>query len=214
MKLLTLLLAIFTWVFSVASARAPLLGRSVGETVESNYIVVLKQGIPAEEAKGYYHSLRTSPRKFGKSKRGIVREFQNIAGMQAAHVECDEDMLDSIRQNPQVRNRGQSPHCGRGSPVWGKRETGRLAYTWQVDYVARDERIAAQNTVVSHVVEKRATAALDQPWGLGRISHREPGTLAYVNTRPPPTRLYVLDTGIRLSHEVRKSNGKPGVERK
>ena len=103
MKLSALLLATFAGVSSATLERATLLERSLGETVENNYIVVLKQGISAEKAKGYYRSLRTSPRKFGKSKRGIVREFGNIAGMQAAHVECDEQTLESIRQNPQVR---------------------------------------------------------------------------------------------------------------
>ena len=105
MKLSVLLLATLTGASSAASARAPLLGRGLGETVENNYIVVLKQGIPAEKAKGYYRSLRTSPRKFGHSKRGIVREFGNIAGMQAIHMECDEAVLESIRRNPQVRIR-------------------------------------------------------------------------------------------------------------
>lgn len=105
MKISTLLLATFIWVSTAASARAPLLGRNLEETVENNYIVVLKQGISTDKAKGYYRSLRTSPRKFGNSKRGIVREFGNIAGMQAIHVECDEAMLESIRQSPQVRTR-------------------------------------------------------------------------------------------------------------
>ena len=115
MKLLTLLLAGSAGVSGAASARAPLLERSLGEPVENNYIVVLKPGISAEKAKGYYRSLRTSPGKFGKSKRGVVREFGNIAGMQAIHVECDDAMLDSIRQNPQVRARRPKQPCGWGS---------------------------------------------------------------------------------------------------
>lgn len=103
MKLSMLLVATLTCVSGAASTRAPLIGRGLGETVKSNYIVVLKQGITGEKAKSYYGSLRTNPRKFGKSKRGIVREFGNVVGMQAIHVECDEDVLDTIRQNPQVR---------------------------------------------------------------------------------------------------------------
>lgn len=43
----------------------------------------------------------------------------------------------------------------------------------------------------------------DAPWGLARISHRarnHPDTYYYSDTAGHDTRIYVLDTGIRLSH--------------
>lgn len=102
MKLLTLLLAVFTC-NSCVLVRAPLLSRALGDTVENNYIVVLKKGTTAEKAKGYYSFLHTRPQKFGSLKRGIVRMFGNVTGLQAFHVECYEEMLETIRRNPQVR---------------------------------------------------------------------------------------------------------------
>ncbi|KAI1846686.1 hypothetical protein JX266_007259 [Neoarthrinium moseri] len=38
-------------------------------------------------------------------------------------------------------------------------------------------------------------------WGLGRISHRDPGVIGYDFKQPPQTRLYVLDTGVRITHK-------------
>lgn len=43
-------------------------------------------------------------------------------------------------------------------------------------------------------------------WGLGRISHRDPGVATYVDdvasNTESPTYAYILDTGIRVTHQV------------
>ncbi|KAI1502424.1 peptidase S8/S53 domain-containing protein [Biscogniauxia marginata] len=39
------------------------------------------------------------------------------------------------------------------------------------------------------------------PWGLGRISHRMPGIATYVDVIAPRSRAYMLDTGIRITHQ-------------
>jgi hypothetical protein len=42
-----------------------------------------------------------------------------------------------------------------------------------------------------------------QTWGLGRISHKKPGANNYIydNSACKGTFIYVLDTGIRITHE-------------
>ncbi|KAI2606673.1 subtilisin-like protein [Hypoxylon sp. NC1633] len=65
-----------------------------------------------------------------------------------------------------------------------------------VNYVARDGLVTAQATIP---VPRSDPAA--NTWGLGRISHRAPGVAAYADQIAAPTHAYILDTGIRLTHQ-------------
>ncbi|KAI0378069.1 subtilisin-like protein [Hypomontagnella monticulosa] len=65
-----------------------------------------------------------------------------------------------------------------------------------VDYVARDGRVTAQAV---HRLPRAEPATNN--WGLGRISHREPGATAYIDQIAAPTHAYILDTGIRITHK-------------
>ncbi|KAI1415837.1 subtilisin-like protein [Hypoxylon sp. FL1857] len=67
-----------------------------------------------------------------------------------------------------------------------------------VDYVARDGRVTAQ-TVLRHDIPRSGPGA--NTWGLGRISHRDPGISVYADQVAAPTHAYILDTGIRLTHQ-------------
>lgn len=56
----------------------------------------------------------------------------------------------------------------------------------------------------------RATAVTTQsgaPWGLGRISHKAPGSTSYIydTSAGSGSRVYVVDTGIYLEHSVSSS---------
>ncbi|KAI1862965.1 hypothetical protein JX265_009011 [Neoarthrinium moseri] len=50
-------------------------------------------------------------------------------------------------------------------------------------------------------IEPRDDLVAGPTWGLGRISHRDPGVIGYDFKQPPHTRLYVLDTGVRITHK-------------
>ncbi|KAI0148039.1 subtilisin-like protein [Hypoxylon sp. NC0597] len=67
-----------------------------------------------------------------------------------------------------------------------------------VDYVARDGRVTAQTVIPPNVPRSGSPA---NTWGLGRISHRDPGISAYIDQVAAPTHAYILDTGIRLTHQ-------------
>lgn len=70
--------------------------------------------------------------------------------------------------------------------------------TSQVDYVERDAFLLASSYVSQH----------GAPWGLGRISHKGHGnftdntTYVYEDSAGEGVCVYVLDSGIRLDHEV------------
>ncbi|KAI1101453.1 subtilisin-like protein [Jackrogersella minutella] len=67
-----------------------------------------------------------------------------------------------------------------------------------VKYVAQDGRVTAQ-TAIPHEVPRSDPAV--NTWGLGRISHRSPGVGVYVDLIAAPTHAYILDTGIRVTHQ-------------
>ncbi|KAI1208007.1 subtilisin-like protein [Annulohypoxylon truncatum] len=67
-----------------------------------------------------------------------------------------------------------------------------------VDYVAQDGRVTAQSAIPTNVPRSGPTA---NTWGLGRISHRDAGIPVYVDENNAPTFAYMLDTGIRVTHQ-------------
>ncbi|KAG7285005.1 hypothetical protein NEMBOFW57_009623 [Staphylotrichum longicolle] len=71
-----------------------------------------------------------------------------------------------------------------------------------IDYIERDTII--KSTAIANPHSKRTMVTQSHaPWGLARISHRarnHPDTYYYSDTAGHDTRIYVLDTGIRLSH--------------
>lgn len=68
----------------------------------------------------------------------------------------------------------------------------------KVDYVQRDAFLPASSYVTQH----------GAPWGLGRISHKGHGnftdntTYVYEDSAGEGVCAYVLDSGIRVDHEV------------
>ncbi|KAI1384945.1 subtilisin-like protein [Hypoxylon trugodes] len=67
-----------------------------------------------------------------------------------------------------------------------------------VDYIAKDGKVTAQ-AAIRRDVPKRDTSP--NTWGLGRISHRDAGVASYVDLISAPTHAYILDTGIRVTHQ-------------
>ncbi|KAI1143246.1 subtilisin-like protein [Hypoxylon sp. FL0543] len=67
-----------------------------------------------------------------------------------------------------------------------------------VDYVARDGRVTAQTAIP---LEVPRSGPASNTWGLGRISHRDAGIAIYAEQVAAPTHAYILDTGIRITHQ-------------
>ncbi|KAI0007489.1 subtilisin-like protein [Xylariaceae sp. FL0662B] len=65
-----------------------------------------------------------------------------------------------------------------------------------VDYVAQDQKVTVQAALGQPIARQTPNT-----WGLGRISHRQPGISVYVDQSAPRTRAYILDTGIRVTHK-------------
>lgn len=58
------------------------------------------------------------------------------------------------------------------------------------------------------LVHRDAPDTQNVPWGLGRVSHRRPGAPLYLQDKNPrQTYAYIVDTGIRITHQVRFSSG-------
>ncbi|KAI0125611.1 peptidase S8/S53 domain-containing protein [Xylariales sp. AK1849] len=169
MKLVALL---FAALLPLALAKAPLLNRNLENVVPDNYIVILKSDITTAKARSYYQSMRISfsaKKLAGTKHRGVRRTFENVDGMNAFHVECDNKTVEDIRNHPHVEAIYEDGHV--------------IVQAAMPGLEARDDQVAGLT------------------WGLGRISHRNPGLTNYVDETPIRTRMYVLDTGIRMTHE-------------
>ncbi|RYP52237.1 hypothetical protein DL768_002556 [Monosporascus sp. mg162] len=172
MRVINLLLFALT---SVALAKAPLVNRDAPDSIVDNYIVVLKNDILADRIQEHYGLMRAASAKLPGDRRGVVRTY-NIHAFNAYHIECDENMLDEILNNELV------------------------------DYVSQDAVLRAhaplpEQAVQSQSLVSRDDADLEKPWGLGRLSHRKPGNTRYVHQRQRQTYAYILDTGIRITHQ-------------
>ncbi|KAI8964827.1 subtilisin-like protein [Daldinia sp. FL1419] len=158
-------------VVPLAVAKAPLMHRDLADGIDDNYIVVMKSATPKTFQAHYQRIHFTSSQRTKGTKKGVVKTYQ-VPGFNGYHVECDDATLDTIRNDPLV------------------------------SYVARDGRVTAQ-AAISHKAPR--SNPQPNPWGLGRISHREPGVSTYleevVRIAQPPTYAYILDTGIRTTHQ-------------
>jgi hypothetical protein len=73
-------------------------------------------------------------------------------------------------------------------------DKGGMLTIWQVAFVEPDQMM--------HAFTLRTQTGAT--YGLGRISHRAPGTTSYIydSTAGAGTRVYIVDTGIRTTHTV------------
>jgi len=71
----------------------------------------------------------------------------------------------------------------------------------QVAYIEADQvfKIAASRPSTTRVAR---TVQSNAPWGLGRISHRKKGSTDYVYDPAAGVYIYVLDTGVRVTHQL------------
>lgn len=120
-----------------------------------------------------------------------VDYFYNVTSFKGLAGKLDDAALESVRAHP-----GVSSLIRFASVLsWGMNDSDTTA---KVDYVERDVLIPACNYVSQH----------EAPWGLGRISHKGPRsftdntTYVYEASAGEGVCAYVLDSGIRVDHEV------------
>jgi oryzin len=74
-----------------------------------------------------------------------------------------------------------------------------LAARPEIDYIERDQPFTIPS-VKSFATSKRNVQA-NAPWNLARISHRQRGSTDYVYQLTTGTWVYILDTGVKVSHQ-------------
>ncbi|KAI8635463.1 subtilisin-like protease [Xylariaceae sp. FL1651] len=159
-----------------ALAAAPLFRKDDPDSIADNYIVVMRTGLDRQAVQTHFESVQTTSLNLSGGKRGFVRQF-HIEEFHAYHVECDEAMLQDIRNHEFV------------------------------DYVSHDSVVRPYESVPRHAgaAGLLTPQVYVSPWGLSRISHREPSLHGYVGTPVPqnstPSIAYVIDSGIRITHQ-------------
>lgn len=178
---------------SLLSAIVPALAAPNGLTrradppafVEGKYIVQLKPGTSPDAVTSHHNTVRSLLRRRDGSAGALEKTFQ-IGDFNAYSGSFDDATLAAIQGLDEV-----------------------LA-------VERDQVIRVDQTEgTSHILpERRAlTTQADSIWSLGDLSHLEAGATEYVydETAGEGTTAYVLDTGIRLSHEEFEGRASFGI---
>ncbi|KAG6368478.1 hypothetical protein INS49_002687 [Diaporthe citri] len=177
---------------SLLSAVVPALAAPNGLTlradppafVEGKYIVQLKPGTSPDAVTSHHTTVRSLLRRRDGSAGALEKTFQ-IGDFNAYSGSFDDATLAAISDLDEV-----------------------LA-------VERDQVIRVDQTEgTSHILPERAlTTQADRIWSLGDLSHLEAGATEYVydETAGEGTTAYVLDTGIRLSHEEFEGRASFGI---
>ncbi|KAL2174084.1 serine protease [Thermothelomyces heterothallicus CBS 202.75] len=176
MELITIFLCLATLItFPVTSAVAPIRNDRVLDelVVPDTYIVKYKNGIDTLGRNKHENDVNSRARK--GSRRGILGRF-DVAGLRGYVAQLSALDLDT------------------------------LASFDLIDYIEKDTVVKAAAVAAYPQRAKRATVEqVNAPWGLARISHRSRGqtdsSYYYSNTAGSGTHVYVIDSGIRVSHE-------------
>ncbi|KAK4155997.1 serine protease [Chaetomidium leptoderma] len=165
--------------FPLAPAAAPIKNHGVSDdiVIPDTYIVKYKAHVDAIKIKDHEDDFDDRARK--ANKKGIFDRF-NVLGLQGYIAEIPRSELSNLTESDLVK---------------------------PIEYVEKDTIV--KSTAVSAVIPdipdltKRAmTRQRHAPWGLARISHRSRDSTEYYysDTAGEGIRVYVLDTGVRLSH--------------
>ncbi|RDA86423.1 putative subtilisin-like protease [Ophiocordyceps camponoti-leonardi (nom. inval.)] len=161
-----------------------------GSTIQGHYLIALKPGSKPQDLHSHLnwvegvHKRGLSPEQF----RGVERTYSGKTSFHGYAGHFDKSTIEEIRKNPDV----------------AVVEEDRI---WELDYLEeRHEMKVTSNTFQeeSNSLEKRTfSTQTDSPWGLGAVSHRKKGAKDYLyNERAGQgTFAYVIDSGIRLSHQ-------------
>ncbi|AEO59624.1 serine protease [Thermothelomyces thermophilus ATCC 42464] len=178
MELITIFLCLATLLiaFPGTSAVAPIRNDRVLDelVVPDTYIVKYKNGIDTLGRNEHEKDVNSRARK--GSRRGILGRF-DVAGLRGYVAELSTLDLDT------------------------------LASFDLIDYIEKDTVVKAAAVAAYPQPARRATVEqVNAPWGLARISHRSRGqtdddSYYYSNTAGSETYVYVIDSGIRVSHE-------------
>lgn len=189
-------------VHSVYNAPAPILRPTNAKELPNSYIVVFKKHVTDDVAAAHHswvqsvhldnQNTRTELRKrdqfpFSDTIFEGFKHTYNIAGSFLGYSgHFDDETIEQVRKDPDAST--QSLHAANSC----------LTHDLdQVDYIERDSEV---HTMSDPTMEKNA------PWGLARISHRDPlsfGTFnkyLYTEDGGEGVDAYIIDTGTNYEH--------------
>ncbi|KAL2162559.1 hypothetical protein VTH06DRAFT_7473 [Thermothelomyces fergusii] len=107
----------------------------------------------------------------------------------------ESTLQDTIRhlQNGKAKHVYRTGHFRGFAAKLSPQQVETLSKLPEVEYIEQDAVVTAQSLVTQ----------TNAPWGLGRISHRSPGSTSYVydDSSGKGTCAYVIDTGVNVDHE-------------
>ncbi|KAI0160446.1 peptidase S8/S53 domain-containing protein [Xylariaceae sp. FL1272] len=167
---------LFLGVLIATTVSAPINDTRPGlELIPNQYIVTFKPDVQASEVDEHISWVNgLSNANPGDHRRMSlqVKERYSIGDFKAYAMEMDDAMLRMIR----------------GSPMIAHIEQDQI---WRVSY---------ENSTVT--VQRAPIKQISAPWGLGTISHRNPGSSEYIydGSAGLGTFAYIIDTGLNTNH--------------
>lgn len=127
----------------------------------------------------------------------VLKQGISEAAFQS-HLSSVDPRLSNVRTNkqPNVFNTGSFKAYTLTAP---NTTIASLAARLEIAYIERDQPFTIPSAK-SFAKPKRSVQA-NAPWNLARISHRQRGSTDYVYQPTTGTWVYVLDTGVRASHQ-------------
>jgi oryzin len=148
-----------------------------GKVIEGSYIITLKSGSQASDLESHLSWVNdVHKRSLGKRQhKGVERTYAGKYDFNGYSGSFDEATIAEIRNNPDV----------------AIVEEDRV---WELDFIKGKQP--------AQLGKRELTIQADADWGLGAISHREPGSTDYIydTAAGEGTFAYVVDTGIQISH--------------
>ncbi|KAF5027723.1 hypothetical protein F66182_207 [Fusarium sp. NRRL 66182] len=149
------------------------------EVIPGKYIVTLKSDIDTSGIQSHINWVNDNAQKRSLDKRaeqGVERTYNGRYGFHGYAGSFDKATIDEIKESPDVESVEQDR-------------------VWKLNWVEEPQE-------ESHVAKRALTTQTPSTWGLGTISHRARGFTSYIydTVAGTNTYAYVVDTGIRASH--------------
>ncbi|RSM14905.1 hypothetical protein CEP52_001074 [Fusarium oligoseptatum] len=153
------------------------------DVIPGKYIVTLKKDSDVTTVESHLHWVEDVHRR-SLSKRSTIgiQSTYNVTNWHGYFGEFDEDTIKEIKASPEVAF-VEPDHKIR---LQGDEEDGKV-YLWEQP---------------GQISKRALTTQQGAPWGLGAISHREPGsdTYTYDTSAGAKSFAYVVDSGVLVNH--------------
>ncbi|KAK3935821.1 hypothetical protein QBC46DRAFT_453175 [Diplogelasinospora grovesii] len=218
-KLLTLALAIGAARADATpdpSSAAPAPPQFKSTPIPNHYIVQYHDNISPAARRHHERTVHQAVTK-RSNNRGIIRTFTIGSHFQGYHGELDDEQVKALNSSGIIKRINQDAVIRVSSPLL----PDVLPHPLPAPHLDRSSALAERDTSGTTYTGSNIRTVQSSTWGQSRISHRLPQSpspsspYSYVY-ESGLTSVYVIDTGIRITHSqfLSPNNNNPSVSRR